>query len=172
MNIPQINNQKKLLYLLGGLVILFVVLNMQAWSRVPAGLLIGVGIISFVWIGLKKESHPNKLFYLLIAAFVIRFCLGALWAWVLPEFGYDNPVNNAGYVMEDAFNRDMAAWELAQSDERLISAFQGYSHTDQYGGFLYLSASIYRYLGGEAHQPLMLISILSSISAVFNLFSR
>jgi len=170
MEIFQKVDQKRALIGIGLLTSLYVILNMQEWSRIPAGLLIGAGLIFLAWRYIKNGEKQSKLLYLVIAAFLIRFALGALWAWALPEFGYDNPVNNAGYVMEDAFNRDQVAWAFAQSDEPLLSAFNDYSHTDQYGGLLFISAGIYRYLGGITHQPLMLVAIFGAVSALAVMF--
>ncbi len=170
MNILRKFNQKRIIIGICILFSLYVVFNMQEWSRIPAGLLIGAGIIYLTWVLFQKHEMPKKLLYLIIAAFLIRFALGVFWDWALPEFGYDNPVNNAGYVMEDAFNRDQAAWTLAQSDEPLLSAFSGFSHTDQYGGLIFISASIYRFLGGTLHQPLMLVAVFGAISAIGVMF--
>jgi hypothetical protein len=68
--------------------------------------------------------------------------------------------------MQDAFNRDQAAWDLAQSNEPLLSSFQGASSTDQYGGLLFLSASVYRYLGGDQHQPLLIVVLAATVSGL------
>jgi hypothetical protein len=170
MEIFQKVDQKRILIGIGLLASLYVIFNMQEWSRIPAGLLIGAGLIFLAWKYFKNGDKPKKLIYLVMAAFLFRFALGALWAWALPEFGYDNPVNNAGYVMEDAFNRDQVAWTFAQSDELLLSAYSDYSHTDQYGGLLFISAGIYRYLGGITHQPLMLVAIFGAVSALAVMF--
>lgn len=163
-------DQKRILSIVFVLAGLYIVFNMQEWSRIPAAFLIGSVFIFLAWKHQIKEKQPTKLLYLLIAAFLIRFALGALWTWALPEYGYDNQVNDAGYVMKDAYSRDQAAWELSRSDTPLLEAFDDYSHTDQYGGILFLSAGIYRYLGGSVHQPLMIVAIFSAISALSVLF--
>ncbi len=170
MEIFQKVDQKRILIGIGLFTSLYVIFNLQEWSRIPAGLLIGAGVIYLAWKYVKNGDKPKRILYLIIAAFLIRFALGALWVWALPEYGYDNPVNNAGYVMEDAFNRDQASWALAQADEPLLSAFRDFSHTDQYGGLLFISAGIYRYLGGMIHQPLMLVAIFGAVSALAVMF--
>ncbi len=73
--------------------------------------------------------------------------------------------------MSDACKRDTAAWELAQSDKPLVAAFHDYRLADQYGGLLFLSAGIYRYLGGAAHQPMMILVVTAAFSAFTVLFA-
>jgi 4-amino-4-deoxy-L-arabinose transferase-like glycosyltransferase len=73
--------------------------------------------------------------------------------------------------MADAQARDTAAWELAQSGNSLTQAFSGYRQVDQYGGMLYVSAFVYRYSGGESHQPLLIIVLTASFSALAILFT-
>ncbi|MEX1248224.1 MAG: glycosyltransferase family 39 protein [Anaerolineales bacterium] len=97
---------------------------------------------------------------------MLRLAMGALWLFALPAGGYDTAVQQAGYVMEDAYNRDVAAWNLARSDQPLLSSFQGISSTDQYGGLLFLSAAVYRYLGGTEHQPLLVLALAAAVSGL------
>src|SRR5690606_2788577 len=99
-------------------------------------------------------------------AMLLRFALGAVWLLGLPAWGYDTDVQNHGYVMEDAYNRDTAAWVFAHSGEPLVEAFRGYSATDQYGGLLFLSAAVYRYLGAEIHQPLLVLMLAAAVSGL------
>jgi hypothetical protein len=73
--------------------------------------------------------------------------------------------------MSDAFNRDKAAWELAKSDDSLLIAFSDYHNVDQYGGMLYGSAFIYRFLGGDNHHPLQIVVITAAVSALTVLFA-
>jgi 4-amino-4-deoxy-L-arabinose transferase-like glycosyltransferase len=72
--------------------------------------------------------------------------------------------------MSDAHARDTAAWELALSSSPLLSAFGENRHVDQYGGMAFLSGLVYRYLGGENHQPLQMIVLSASISSLTILF--
>ena len=79
-------------------------------------------------------------------------------AWGLPQFGYEEPAQQAGFVFYDAFRRDGSAWELAQSGDPLTLAFSDEYSSDQYGGLLWMSALVYRMLSPDAYQPgLMLI---------------
>jgi 4-amino-4-deoxy-L-arabinose transferase-like glycosyltransferase len=68
--------------------------------------------------------------------------------------------------MEDAFRRDQAAWELAQSGESLLRAFTAYRGADQYGGLLWISAWVYRSFGGEAHRPFQMVVITAAFAAL------
>ena len=123
------------------------------------------------WRALRLDKPPRWLLYLTIGAAFLRLALGVLWFVALPVGGYDTDVQNAGYVMEDAYNRDHAAFELAESSQPLIAAFCGYSATDQYGGLLFLSAAIYRYLGGGEHQPLLVLALAATVSGLAVVFT-
>lgn len=129
-------------------------------------LVVAVGLFALAWRFLQVEQPPSWLAWLTLSAVLLRLLLGVVWLLALPAGGYDTDVQQAGYVMQDAFNRDQAAWQLAQSDTPLTAAFQGYSHTDQYGGLLFLSAAIYRYLGGAEHQPLMVLVLAATVSGL------
>ena len=73
----------------------------------------------------------------------------------LPEGGNPNPQHEAGYIFLDSYRRDEQAWELAQSDAPILSAFNKDFYSDQYGGLLAFSAVTYRYLSPDAHRPLL-----------------
>lgn len=129
------------------------------------------GIFWLAWRAVAPEEPRPWVLWLAVGAALLRLGLGIAWLFALPAGGYDTDVQNAGYVMEDAFNRDRAAWQLAQSDTPLFASFQGYSSTDQYGGLLFISAAVYRYLGGEQHQPLMVLTIAAAVSGLAVLFT-
>jgi hypothetical protein len=124
------------------------------------------GLAWLAWGSLRIEQPPAWLLWLTLGAALLRLALGLAWFIALPAGGYDTDVQNAGYVMEDAFNRDRAAWDLAQARQPLISAFQGASSTDQYGGLLFLSALIYRYLSPADHLPLLVIAVAATASGL------
>ena len=135
-----------------------------------------VGLIAafLFWLGsrvLASEEMPRSTYWLAVGAAVLRLALGAVFLLGVPEWGHDNEVQNAGYIYEDAYGRDQDAWALAQSDKSLFAAFQGYSHKDQYGGMLFLSAGVYRFLGGDHHQPLLVILITATSSGLAVLFA-
>jgi hypothetical protein len=107
----------------------------------------------------------------MVGGMIMRLSFGILWFVVLPQWGHGSESELGGYVMSDAHRRDTTAWELSQSQKPLLSAFQDYRLADQYGGLLFLSTMIYRYLGGTSHQPLMMIVLMASFSALAILFT-
>jgi hypothetical protein len=143
----------------------------NGWQNLLAALLLGAGILWLGWRSLAGEHPPNWLAVLLLLAAGLRLGLGVLWYTALPAWGYQNPVERAGYVMQDAYERDTAAWELAASDAPLWRAFNDYRASDQYGGLLFLSALLYRTLGGPAHQPLMMVAFGAAFSALAVLYT-
>ncbi len=142
------------------------------------------GWLSFLWIGLfasgcifgiwylmKSEDAPRWLLYLIIAAGLLRLAAGVFWTVTLPVWGHGTPAELGGYVMGDASGRDQAAWRLAESKNSLLTAFQDQRKVDQYGGQLFVSAAIYRYLGGNTHQPLLIVLLGAAISSLAIIFS-
>ena len=127
-----------------------------------------------LWLGwrLIQAQSPSKwLLYLVIGAAVLRLAAGAVWYVELPLFGHPNPTQQSGYIMYDGYRRDTAAWELAQSDQALLTAFDGASHMDQYGGLLFFSSFVYRYLANGVHYPLQIVAIASAFSAAAVFFA-
>jgi hypothetical protein len=119
---------------------------------------------------IRSDNPPHWLLTLTVAAALLRLALGVFWFLALPEWGYDNEVQQAGYVMRDPYERDTDAWEFAQSEDPLSVAFEGTAF-DQYGGLLYLSALVYRHVGADVHQPLLLVVITAAFSALAVLYT-
>ena len=113
-------------------------------------------------------TSPQKIKSFIPTAFATRLLLGIFLFIALPIWGYDQTTPNAGYIYTDAYQRDSDAWQLAQSDEPLWVAFKGKFHTDQYGGLLFLSSVVYRYLSPDAHRPLLIL-ILSAFSTTIGI---
>ena len=163
-----------------GLVVLLILLTslFLAWIS-PAFSFLPFLSISFVavallvlgWWLLRKEAIPNWVGTLIIGAAILRLIMGAAWYILLPIWGHGSEVEKAGYIMSDAYHRDLAAWELSESNTPLTAAFQEYRQVDQYGGLLFLSAAIYRVFGGDIHQPLMMIILTAASSAGMILYS-
>lgn len=148
--------------------------SVEGWPSFLGSLALGAALLLGGWVAVKagERDLPRWLGAALVAAAIIRLALGAVWFAGLPKYGYEGEAENAGYVMVDAYDRDLAAWELAQSDKPLARAFQGgYRRADQYGGLLFVSAWLYRYLGGAVHQPLMMITLTAAVSALACLFT-
>lgn len=137
------------------------------WLSMTGFLALGTGILFGGWALLnQQEKLPRWLLNLLIGAALLRLLTGALWQVVLPRFGYGSASELKGYVMSDAHKRDRVAWELAQSKKSLLTVFTQYRKADQYGGMLFLSAALYRGLGGESHQPLEMVVVTAAFSAL------
>ena len=148
--------------------------NTDSWMSFLVLITIAGGILYGCWLLVGRDRSleiPNRLGWLIIFAVVLRLLAGVLWYAGLPNWGYGSPVEQAGYVMADAHARDTTAWELARSNQPLSSAFGGFRNVDQYGGMLYLSAVIYRYLGGSFHQNLQVVILAAAISSLAVLFT-
>lgn len=142
-----------------------------AWWRgaLVFGLLAALGLWSlrraWLWAG-----RGNMLAWSMALALGLRLLVGVAWAALLPEYGYDTPQQNAGYVFYDAFRRDGQAWDLAQSGGSLLNAFSQSYAADQYGGLLAFSALLYRVFSPDAHRSLLLVlagAWAASISLAF-----
>ena len=113
----------------------------------------------------RRAGTQRAIGWMMLTAFFVRIVLGIFLAWGLPMFGYDEPVQRAGFVFFDAFRRESQAWTLSQSGDPLLRAFSDEFGTDQYGGMLTLSAAIYRYLSSDAFRPgLVLIVVAGAFS--------
>jgi hypothetical protein len=145
--------------------------SIEAFGSFLAVILFGGGILAAGWWVLQEENLPTWVGWLMVGTAILRMALGVIWFLVLPSLGHGTEVEMAGYVMSDAHRRDTAAWDLAQSGEPLTSAFRDYRQADQYGGLLFLSAAVYRYLGGDTHHPLMMVVLTASFSALTLPFS-
>ncbi len=145
--------------------------GIQGWMSFLIIVLVGSGIILGSWWLLKKERPPRWLGLLFIGAMLLRIFAAVFWFYSLPTWGHGTPAEKAGYVMADAGARDQAAWKLAQSGKSLWSAFRDNRKVDQYGGLLFTSAWIYRYLGGKTHQPLMMALVAAIFETLAVLFT-
>jgi len=148
--------------------------NLDGWITFLLTDLLCLGLFIGCWWIVKKiegTELPNKLVILIIIAIILRLGLGILWYITLPEYGHDSPAERAGYVMADAHQRDQAAWDLAQSEKTLLKAFRNQRTVDQYGGLLFLSSLIYRYIGGQVHMPLQMVMVTATVSGLAILFT-
>ena len=148
--------------------------DIQSWGSFFVVLLLAGGIMLGGWLVIKADKSfelPRWLGWLMIGAAVLRLLAGVIWFSGLPNWGYGSEVEQAGYIMADAHLRDITAWELSQTSEPLWEAFTGDRNVDQYGGMLFLSALIYRYLGGEQHLSLQILILTASFSALAILFT-
>ena len=108
----------------------------------------------------------RSIYLVVLLAFIFRMGLAVAASSLLPQVGYDSKTQQAGYLFFDAYRRDSQAWDLAQSSKPLIKAFDEKFASDQYGGLLWMSAFIYRYLSAGAHQPLLVVLLGALIGAL------
>ena len=106
------------------------------------------------------------LAWMIALTFALRLATGIGVYLALPVDGYNEPDDRAGFFFTDAHRRDDQAWELAQSDESLLSAFNKTYHTDQYGGLLAFTSLAYRYLSPDAHRPILLMLLSAIVAAL------
>lgn len=124
-------------------------------------------VLRFTFFWAKANS---SLATLLPLAFLLRLALGVALYLALPTGGYENVQNQGGYIFYDSFRRDAQAWELAQSDQPILSAFNKNFYSDQYGGLLAFSAAAYRFLSPDAHRPLLPVffgALMSALGVAF-----
>ncbi len=146
--------------------------SLAGWFPFLVVVVAGAGMLWFGWWLVRKETPPGWLGGLLIAAALLRLGVGVIWFSGLPVWGYGSPAELNGYVMSDAYDRDRSAWDLSQSEKPLVKAFQGgYRRYDQYGGLLFMSAAVYRYLPGETHPPLLIVTLTAAFSSLAILFT-
>ncbi len=111
----------------------------------------------------RLTGGGKTLAWIVALAFALRLGLG-VGAYILePLIGHTaDEVNRAGYLFTDAYVRDNQAWDLAQSSDSLMKAFDQKLVSDQYGGLLWVSSLIYRHLSPDAHRPL-LVTLLAAL---------
>ena len=137
-----------------------------SWLSAALIFFLGLSTLHALWCWTGKS---RKLLFIIVLALILRLISAIALQVFLPINGYpDSDQQQAGYVFYDAYHRDTASYDLAQSDALLLSAFSQKDHTDQYGGLLFLSAGVYRYLSPDAHRPL-LIALIAAFSAVLGI---
>jgi hypothetical protein len=108
----------------------------------------------------------RALAWMLALAFALRLLAGVGVYFALPVDGYDDPDDRAGFIFTDAHRRDAQAWELARSDDPILSAFNKTYHTDQYGGLLAFTSLAYRFFSPDAHRVILLILLSATVAAL------
>lgn len=129
--------------------------------------LLSMGGLIALRAGQQLVGGRKTLGWILALAFVLRLGLGVGTTLFLPVVGHsDSQPQQAGYLFYDAFRRDTQAWDLASSSSPLAEAFDEKLVSDQYGGLLWISSSIYRYLSPDAHRPLLLTLLAAWFGAL------
>jgi len=108
----------------------------------------------------------RSIFVIILVAFLLRMGLGLASSTLLPQLGYQSKPQQAGYLFLDAYRRDSQAWDLAQSGKPLSRAFDEKFSSDQYGGMLWLSVLVYRYVPMGTHQPLLIVFLAALSGAL------
>ncbi|MDX1601173.1 MAG: hypothetical protein R3191_06635 [Anaerolineales bacterium] len=133
--------------------------------------LVGVGLLWLAWNVVDGENAPRAVGIAVITAVLLRLVVSVGLFKALPVYGYDEKPQRAGYVYYDAYARDSDAWARARSDKPLLASFEQRTATDQYGGLLFVSASIHRYLSEGAHRPLTVALLTVAVSTTAVIFA-
>jgi len=137
---------------------------LTSWLSAALIFFLGLSALFALW---RWAGSPRSLLWMIALALLLRLLSAVALQVFLPINGYqENEEQQAGYVFFDAFRRDTQAWDLAQSEAPLFSAFNKEYHTDQYGGLLAFSAGVYRYLSPDAHRPLLMV-LLAAFAATY-----
>jgi hypothetical protein len=108
----------------------------------------------------------QALAWMIALAFALRLVTGVGVYLILPIDGHEDADDRAGFIFTDAHRRDDQAWELAQSGDPILSAFNKTYHTDQYGGLLAFTSLAYRTLSPDAHRVILLILLSALVAAL------
>jgi len=136
-------------------------LNWIGWGAASLLSFLSIFVLLLAW---SWGGRLKIVGILMLVAFSIRLIVGITLSLGLPQWGFNNPREQAGYIGTDAYRRDIDAWELAKSDKNILVAFNNEYATDQYGGLLAISAFIYRFLSPDIHRS-FLILILTACAA-------
>lgn len=135
----------------------------------PAYVLLGAAcglITAAVWSWLIGETRERALLSAVALAISLRLGLGFGLARWLPTYGNPEIHHQDGYFYPDGHERDFEAWGLANSGRPLLQAFTDPDVDDQYGGLLFVSAWVYRYLSPDAHRPLLILFLTATTSGL------
>lgn len=139
-----------------------------------SGMLVTAGFLLAGILGLyflcNKHDVPRLVCWLVGIAFILRLFIGAGLMAALPVVGQPTDQQRAGYVFQDAYQRDTQAQKLAASDKPISSVFTKKYATDQYGGYLGLSIFVYRYLSPGVPRPQLLLILSAWMGAAAVLY--
>lgn len=132
---------------------------------------LGATLLSFLFVfgilfAFERLHSPSQVKRITVVNFLLRVATGIALFLMLPIWGYEEEPPQAGYLYLDAYRRDADAWQIASSDEALFAGFQDEFYTDQYGGMLSLSASVYRLLSPDAQRPVLIMFLTAFISSL------
>lgn len=132
---------------------------------------LGSAILAFIFLfgiiySVEKLHSPKQVKIITTVNFLVRVIAGIALFLLLPIWGYEEEPPQAGYLYLDAYRRDADAWQIASTDESIFTGFQDEFYTDQYGGMLSLSASVYRLFSPDAHRPILILLFTSFMSTL------
>ncbi|MCJ7824303.1 MAG: hypothetical protein MUP44_05340 [Anaerolineales bacterium] len=145
--------------------------TLRGWLAYTLLLSISLLMIYFAWIYFRREGAGKALLVAALVALGLRVLVGVVLYRGLPVWGYDEKPQRAGYVFWDSYKRDTDAWSRSGMDQALTTAFTDPTGSDQYGGLLFLSSSIYRYLSPDTQRPLLIVVMTAAVSALAVLFA-
>jgi hypothetical protein len=169
---------RDLLWILPSSLVLGLVLSLLSpgtwwigWLAYALLMALGLWALALLWRSVEANTEQNRslrriLGLMLLLAVLLRLGLGMAFSYILPSDGNDTEVQKAGYIFRDAYNRDVQSWELASSSNPLWRAFDKSYSTDQYGGLLFVSSLLYRYISPDAHRPWLVILLASLTAAI------
>ena len=133
--------------------------------------LLAYSLITFIGLvilyAINRSAGVSRVMgIILLLTIFFRVGLGMAFSYILPPNSNGNEALSAGYIFRDSYTRDTQAWKLASSSESLWSAFDKSTSSDQYGGMLFISAALYRFLSPESHRPWLVILVGALTSAM------
>jgi hypothetical protein len=147
--------------------------NLSTWFSFYLVGLLGATIIYGGWRLVQASERsvlpgglPRWLISLLIGAALLRLALGVAWYLALPQYGHGTPQEQDGYVMADAHKRDQLAQKIALSQRPVSQILKTSQQSDAYGGMLFISAMIYRYLSADHPSPLSMVVVTAAVSSL------
>ncbi|MDF1499280.1 MAG: hypothetical protein P1P76_02280 [Anaerolineales bacterium] len=150
-------------------------LTFRAWSAYFTLSAPSIVVFLIVWSALRKNLNaPTWLVAVVFTAWLLRLGVGFALNRALPDYGNGEKAERAeraGYVYWDAYKRDTDAYDRARGDLPLIAAFTDPKVSDQYGGMIFTSAWIYRYLDTGQHRPTLPVTLFSALGALSVLFT-
>jgi len=136
------------------------------WKGTFAAFYLFLFVTLLLYLAWRVSGGGKKLAWMIVLAFILRLGLGVFLSLGLPQFGYDEAPQQAGFVFQDAYIREASAWKLAQSDDPLTIAFSNDYTADQYGGLLALDAFVYRFISPDAYRPVLILILTSGAMAL------
>jgi hypothetical protein len=138
------------------------------WLAYAFVLALGLLAINALW---RSTGASRTLMLMLVLAGLLRLGLGIAFSTLLPRYGNNTFINQAGYAVRDAYSYDTEAWKLASSGDPLWKAFdRSYKsenqYDDQYGGLLFFHSLFYRFLSPDAHRPGLIILFSALAGAI------